>query len=365
MSETEDDDKQFDATEQKLRKAREKGDFPRSNEVNAALAYLGALAGGAAALSWALPGWLHSVDGAWRNAGFTSAGGMSPAGALRTKAGLDAALGVAASAALITLAVLAVPAIVVLIGLMAQRGIVFVPSKLAPDINRINPIKNAGQKFGKTGLVTFAISTAKAVAVAIGGWFLFGRMLPRLIAGSDDLGWIAGLETVLAQALLVALAISIVFALADFGWKHFDFRRRNRMTLKEMKDEMKDSEGDPHMKSARRQKSMEIVLNSMLADVEKADVVIVNPTHYAVALEWKRGSGRAPVCVAKGVDAVALRIRERAAEHKVPIWPDPPCARAIHASVRIGAEIEPDHFAAVAAAIRFAETMREKAKRGW
>ena len=103
----------------------------------------------------------------------------------------------------------------------------------------------------------------------------------------------------------------------------------------------------------------------MLADVEKADVVIVNPTHYAVALEWKRGSGRAPVCLAKGVDEVARRIRERAGEHKVPIWSDPPAARAIHATVEIGEEIRTEHFAPVAAAIRFAEAMRKKARAGW
>ena len=153
----------------------------------------------------------------------------------------------------------------------------------------------------------------------------------------------------------------MIFAAADLAGA-FDFRAP--AALKELKDEMKDSEGDPQMKATRRQRSQEIV-RLMLADVEKADVVIVNPTHYAVALEWKRGSGRAPVCVAKGVDAVALRIRERAAAHDVPVWPDPPCARALHGTVRIGDEIERDHFAPVAAAIRFAEAMRENARRGW
>ena len=112
-------------------------------------------------------------------------------------------------------------------------------------------------------------------------------------------------------------------------------------------------------------KKLSIVLATMLADVEKADVVIVNPTHYAVALEWKRGSGMAPVCLAKGVDEVARRIRERANENQVPIWSDPPCARAIHATVEIGEEIRAEHFAPVAAAIRFAEAMRKKAREGW
>jgi len=159
--------------------------------------------------------------------------------------------------------------------------------------------------------------------------------------------------------------VSIVFTLPDILWKWFDHRRKNRMSRQEMQDEHKDSEGDPHMKAARRQRGVDIAMKQMLADVAGADVVIVNPTHYAVALQWKRGSGRAPVCVAKGTDEVAARIRAKATEASVPIWSDPPCARAIHATVKIGDEIARDHFAAVAAAIRFAEKMREKARKGW
>ena len=137
------------------------------------------------------------------------------------------------------------------------------------------------------------------------------------------------------------------------------------MSLRDIRQEHKEDEGDPHLKAARRQKAVDLALGSMLADVEKADVVIVNPTHYAVALEWKRGSGRAPVCLAKGVDEVAARIRERARAHKVPIWSDPPCARALHATVKIGDEIPHAQFGPVAAAIRFAEAMRQKARRGY
>ena len=140
---------------------------------------------------------------------------------------------------------------------------------------------------------------------------------------------------------------------------------RNRMTRKEVQDEHKESEGDPHLKAARRQKAVDLALGSMLADVERADVVIVNPTHYAVALEWKRGSGLAPVCLAKGVDEIAARIRERARAHAVPIWSDPPCARSLHATVKVGDEIPRETFGPVAAAIRFAEAMRQKARRGY
>ncbi|TKW66498.1 MAG: flagellar biosynthesis protein FlhB [Paracoccus denitrificans] len=362
MSEEPDDDKQFDATEQKLRKAREKGDFPRSPEVNSALAYFGAMAAGVIAIGWLVPTWLGAARAMWEEIGLPpQIAEMRAAGT----AGSDVAIRVWGSAGLFSVVAVAIPAMVILVGLIVQRGIVFVPSKLAIDVSRINPVKNAKQKFGKSALVTFAISTSKAIAVGAGGWLLFRSMLPQLTGSRGLTGWIGGLEAVLTRVAALALAVSVVFAIADLGWKHFDFRRRNKMSMKEMKDEMKDSEGDPHMKSARRQKSMEIVMSSMLADVEKADVVIVNPTHYAVALKWQRGSRRAPVCVAKGVDAVAARIRERANTHAVPIWSDPPCARAIHANVQIGAEINPEHFAAVAAAIRFAEAMTAKMRRGW
>lgn len=135
------------------------------------------------------------------------------------------------------------------------------------------------------------------------------------------------------------------------------------MTRQEMLDELKQSEGDPHLRAQRRQRGEAIALNRMMADVPKADVVIVNPTHYAVALRWDRSSGRAPLCVAKGTDIVAGQIREAAAAAGVPIRSDPPTARAIFASVDIGAEIRPEHYAPVAAAIRFAEAMRLKARR--
>ena len=112
----------------------------------------------------------------------------------------------------------------------------------------------------------------------------------------------------------------------------------------------------------RRQRGQEIATNRMLQDVGTADVVVVNPTHYAVALKWNRKARGAPICVAKGVDDVAARIRERAAEAGVPIHSDPPTARAIHANVEIGQQIQPEQYRAVAAAIRFAETMRKRRK---
>ena len=148
----------------------------------------------------------------------------------------------------------------------------------------------------------------------------------------------------------------------DYLWQHAEHLRKNRMSRKELQDETKDAEGDPHVKQQRRQRAQDIASNQMMADVPKADVVIVNPTHFAVALKWSRATGTAPVCVAKGVDEVAAAIRSKAGNAGVPIHSDPPTARALHATVEIGQEIAEEYYRPVAAAIRFAEAMRKRAK---
>ena len=162
--------------------------------------------------------------------------------------------------------------------------------------------------------------------------------------------------------MFLAFLTSLVFGAADYGWQWLQHRRRNMMTRQEMVEEQKESEGDPHTKGQRQQKGRQIAMAQMLQDVAKADVVLVNPTHYAVALKWRRGDRSAPICVAKGVDDLAARIRAKAAEAGVPVHRDPPTARAVYATVEIGQPIRPEHYKSVAAAIRFAEAMRKRAK---
>ncbi|MDO5632018.1 MAG: flagellar type III secretion system protein FlhB [Paracoccus sp. (in: a-proteobacteria)] len=355
MSEEDKDDKQFDASEQKIRKAREKGDIVRSTEVNAALMYLGAWVAFALLAGYAVRTWLAMGARAMGADGWPQGSVYALADSLWQ------------FAAMAVLALVLVPGVTIIAGLAAQRSIVFAGKKIMPDIKKINPFANAKQKFGKSGLVQFAISLAKVGVVCVGGWYLFTSLI-NLVLNTPFMGegrWVAGLGMLIGRVLLMALAISAVFAIIDYLWKRHEHLQKLRMSRKEMQDEHKDSEGDPHMKGARRQKAVDIVMSQMIADVAKADVVIVNPTHYAVALEWKRGSGLAPVCVAKGVDEIAAKIREKAKENNVPIWSDPPCARAIHATVKVGEEIHRDHFGPVAAAIRFAEKMRARSRAGW
>lgn len=257
-----------------------------------------------------------------------------------------------------------VPGGAALLCIIAQRGLVFSGAKLAPKLSRIDPLANAKQKFGRAGLFEFGKSALKLMVVAgLLAYFLVAR-LPEVIlslqlpAASAS----AVLTRMIVDFLILVTVVLGVIGGGDYLWQHFEHLRRNRMSRQEVMEEFKQSEGDPHVKSHRRQRAQAIAMNRMLADVPKADVVLVNPTHYAVALKWSRKSGRAPICLAKGVDEVATRIRAAAATAGVPVHSDPPTTRAIYASIDIGREIRPEHYAPVAAAIRFAEKMRKRAR---
>ena len=256
------------------------------------------------------------------------------------------------------------PAGLALLSVFATRTMVFAPSKLALKASRINPISNAKNKYGLSGLFEFGKSTVKLIVYSVVlGLFLKAR-LPELEASlyAEPGGIGALLGDVLVDFMLVVCIVALVIGGIDFLWQRFDHLRKNRMSHKDMRDEAKQQEGDPHMKSERRARGAQIASEQMMVDVPTADVILVNPTHYAVALTWNRAPGAAPTCVAKGVDQMAFAIRELAAQHGVPIRHDPPTARALYATTRIGDQIDPDHYRAVAAAIRFAEMMRRRAK---
>lgn len=349
-------DKEYDATPHKLSEARKKGEIPQSRDLLAAAAMAGLVLGlvgfgslGAQRFGSAASSLLERAD-PFAQSLFANG---SPALASLVW------LGVSTAGPLVLLPMLAVLAMAAI-----QQIVVFVPSKIAPKMSRISPIEGAKNKFGRKGLFEFAKNTLKLgiVAVVLGA-FLVLRL--ELIAGSLSVspgGAVQIMLRLLTEFIVLVLIVQVVMGGVDYIFQFHEHQRKNRMSRKEVMDELKQSEGDPHMKAQRRQRGAEIASNQMLADVAKADVVIVNPTHYAVALQWSRKSRGAPVCLAKGVDEIAARIRERAAEHGVPVHSDPPTARALHASVEIGAEIPPETYRAVAAAIRFSEAMRLKAR---
>lgn len=356
MSDEDESEKQFEASQKKLDDARAKGEVVKSTDLITAASYLGLVvamysigAGSLVALGSALATLLDQADDLSRT--FFS-GAPNP-----LMGGLFLATGFAMAPWF------AIPSALALLCLIAQRAIVFAPSKLVPKLSRISPISGMKNKFGRQGLFEFAKSFSKLlIYCAVLGVFLSGQM--NSIVGTLHMSPGMVVVTFGKMTLMlmgIVLAIATVLGIVDFTWQFNEHYRKHRMTRKEMMDEMKQSEGDPLLKQQRRQKAVDIAMNQMLADVPTADVVIVNPTHYAVALKWDRRSLGAPICVAKGVDEIAARIREAAMEHAIPLHSDPPTARSLHATVEVGSEIAPDDYAAVAAAIRFAEAIRQKA----
>jgi flagellar biosynthesis protein FlhB len=351
------DDKEHDASPQKLEEARKKGDIPRSPDLLMAAGVAGFLLG-----LMAIGGWVVTETG---TAGMVLLDQADRLSRLMTS-GANAPLGgILIAFAGPMLALTAIPAVAVLVVIVATNGFLVTPTNLVPKLSRISPIATAKHKFGAEGLFEFGKSAVKLVIVSVALYLFLAARLEDILATvylSPALSS-AVLGRLTLEFLCIILAVALCLGGVDYLWQVRRHQHRNRMSRKEMMDEFKESEGDPHLKANRRQRAQEVATNRMLADVATADVVVVNPTHYAVALKWNRAKGGAPICVAKGVDEIAAVIRARAAEHGVPLHSDPPTARAIFATVELGAEIRADQYRAVAAAIRFADAMRKKARR--
>jgi flagellar biosynthetic protein FlhB len=260
----------------------------------------------------------------------------------------------------------ALPACFAVASAIAQQAFTVTPSKLQPKLNRISPVANLKNKLGRNGLFEFAKSFAKLLIVSGAlGIFLASQIGNMLATARLEAGPVVALMAdTTVSFMFVVLCVSFAIGLTDYLWQRAEHMHRHRMSHKELMDEQKQTEGDPHLKQKRRQKGHDLATNRMMQDVPTADVVVVNPEHVAVALKWSRSRGSAPACVAKGVDEVAARIREAASLAGVPIHRDPPTARALHATVQLGEEIRPDHYQAVASAIRFADRMRTRRRAG-
>ncbi|HGG64277.1 MAG TPA: flagellar biosynthesis protein FlhB [Rhodobacteraceae bacterium] len=354
------DEKPHEPTQKRLDDARRKGEIAKSTDLSTAATYgsilLTAMVFGASSLE-KLTGLLAGLINQFSTKSLFGESGI----------GGEDSPGLIVAFAQQIFPWFALPMVAVVIVIAAQRGFVFAPDKLKPKLNRVSVMASARNKFGRAGLFEFGKSFAKLVIYSVILSVFLWRELPAMMRMmASDPSVIPGMIFEMSvRFLVVVFLISAMIGALDFIWQKQEHLRKNRMSHKEMTDEVKQNEGDPHMKNQRRQRGYEIAMNQMLADVPDADVVLVNPTHFAVALRWDRSAGAAPVCVAKGTDEIAARIREVAAESGVPVHRDPPAARAIFASVEIGEEIHPAHYQAVAAAIRFAEKMRQRAKKAW
>lgn len=245
---------------------------------------------------------------------------------------------------------------------VVQVGWIFTTEKLKFDLNRINPLPAAAQKFSMKNLVEFLKSLAKVIIV---GFVVF--LMIRPLWGSVDhfialsiIDVVKEAQFLAAQVIFAVLLVLLFLAGADYVYQRYTFMQDMRMTKQEVKEEFKQAEGDPLIKGKIRQLRMERARNRMMGNVPTADVVVTNPTHYAVALKYDPAIMGAPTVVAMGVDHLALRIRELAEEHDIPLVADPALARALYATAEVNAEIPADHYKAVAQIISYVFKMKRK-----
>jgi len=340
------EDKTHAPSQKKLDDAAKRGEVATAPEMRHALLLAAMFAG----LSWfgarLAEGLARLAAAVWEGAG-------------DVRLGPDSAQGFASGVVGATGALLA-PLLLLFVGAALATGVTqgrvtFSWSRLGIKWSKVNPVAGWKRLFGGQGVIEFLKTLAKCLAVLTLSWLLLAPVLPAADAmvGLAPLA-IAALAAGLSLALLKGLLLLVgALAAADFVWQRFAFLKKMRMSHQELKDEHKDSEGDPKVKAKQRQVAAQRSRQRMMAAVPTASVVITNPTHFAVALRYEHGSMRAPVVVAKGADLIALRIRELAREAGVPLVENKPLARALFASAEVDRPIPVDQYTAVAEVISF------------
>ncbi|MBI5318761.1 flagellar biosynthesis protein FlhB [Bradyrhizobium sp.] len=340
-----DTERSEDPTQKRLEDALEKGDVVKSQEVN----------------TWFIIGGATLVLTTF--SGSMGAGILAPmrnlvANSWMIRTDGPGLLALLAHIEYALIAAIGVPFLMLMLaaiaGNMIQHRLVWSTESLKPKFSKISPGAGFKRIFGKQAVANFAKGLFKLVALGTVMTLVLWPERHRLEAMVYfDPAALMGVTTGLTLHLLGAVvAMLAAVAVADYFFQYRQWFERQKMTLQEIKEEYKQSEGDPHIKGRLRQLRQERMKKRMMASVPKASVVITNPTHYSVALAYDRGMA-APVCVAKGVDNVAFKIREIAKQHDIPIVENVPLARSLYATVDIDEEIPVEHYHAVAEIIGF------------
>jgi len=237
----------------------------------------------------------------------------------------------------------------------AQVGFLFTARALIPDLSRLNPLSGLGRMFSRRALVELLKALLK---VSLSGYIAYSLVRDRYemllntpgMALGESVGALTGVAIDMATNMTVIL---LALALLDYGYQRWQYEQSIKMTREEVREEMRQSETSPQMRARIRQRQRAIAMRRMMRDVPKADVVITNPTHLAVALQYTAGQMRAPRVVAKGERLMAERIKAVAREHGVPVVENKPLAQALFRTVEIGQEISPDLYQAVAEVLAF------------
>jgi flagellar biosynthetic protein FlhB len=351
------EDKTERASDKRLQDAREKGDVPRSRDLSGALVVL---AGASVLLANSSQMYVHMHNiyafglSYSRDALFSD---RLPSRVLYQVLREVLAILTPVFAATLMAAVGATVAI---------GGLNFSSEALIPNFARLDPIAGFGKLFALNGLIELAKSLLKVVFIGCAMVLLLRHDIPDVMAtGSGSIG--AGIGESLTLVAHAAMLFAVVLGLlggADAVWQRIDYGRRNRMTKQEVKDEHKDMEGSPQLKGRIRSMQIQIARRRMIQEVPKADVIVVNPTHFAVALRYDDARMRAPRVVAKGVDVIAQQIRLVAAAHNVPLVEAPPLARALYATTELGQEIPAALYVAVAQILAYVYQLKQATQHG-
>jgi flagellar biosynthetic protein FlhB len=333
-------------TERRLQEARKKGQVPRSRELNTMLSLILA--------SIAL---LVLGGGISRNIMQISVEGFSISRELAFDASqLPFQFMYMASQTLLALSpFMAVMLVAALAGPLMMGGWSFSLETISFKLEKLNPIKGLARIFSLKGLVELVKALAKFVLLLGAAILVFFTIDQQLLSLTSMSPKAAGIEavTVLVQVLLILSATTILIVALDVPFELWNHQKQLRMTKQEVKDEMKETDGNPQVKQRIRTMQRRLAESRMMEDVKTADVVITNPTHYAVALQYLDRPGSAPRLVAKGKDLTALRIRSIAKEHDIPLFEAPPLARALYRSTEIGHEIPHVLYMAVARVLAY------------
>lgn len=351
MSEDADkESKTEEATEKKVSDAIEKGNIPLSREMTVFVSLIGILATLAFLVSERLPPLIADLARLIDDAGGYSLADSSSA----TVLGVDVARAVAS----FLIPVVVVLAVLGIVGSVAQHAPKMVLERIRPQWNRVSPVSGMKRIFGVQGFAEFLRSLTKFAAVGIACIVLLQSELRRMINALYTDPTLLPAEILAMSTRLVATvcAATIVLVAVDLVWSRFKWRRDLRMSRQDIKDEMKQMEGDPLVKARMRSIAKDRARRRMLTAVPRATLVIANPTHYAIALRYERDAGGAPMVVAKGTDLVALKIREIAAANNIPVVEDRQLARAMYDAVEVDQWIPPEFYHAVARVLYFIYT---------
>ncbi|MDF1793167.1 MAG: flagellar biosynthesis protein FlhB [Thalassobaculaceae bacterium] len=346
MSDQDQSEKTEEPTPKKLSEARKKGQIPNSKEVNSFAVLLGAT------LLVAIAGPFVALRVYSPLAGIIQKSESLPIDQGNTGLILYDAF---SSVLIAMLPVFAVFMVLALAASMGQSGILFTTDPLTPKLDKLSPIKGVGRLFSLRSLVEFLKGIAKMLIVGTVAVVLVMPELDRLetIVQMDVRQLLEEIQTLLVRLLIGVASIMAVIAFADFVYQKYEHIKQLRMSRQEIRDEHKQSEGDPHVKARLRQIRHDRARQRMMAAVPQADVVITNPTHFAVALQYDTSTMAAPTVVAKGADSVAFRIREVAGANDIPIVENPPLARALFGGVELDQQIPEEHYQAVAQIISY------------